>query len=139
MEEEAEKYFEKIESLGGVIPAIEQGFFQREIADAACHYQQELIIVGVNEYVQENQQIEIPILEISKEVETKQPQRIVEVRIQRSKSEVDDTLSTPKEAAESGANPMPCLLQATRSYVTLGEMCDTLKEVFGVYGEPIVF
>ncbi|MFZ1083127.1 MAG: methylmalonyl-CoA mutase family protein [Candidatus Kryptoniota bacterium] len=144
MEEEAEKYFEKIESLGGVIPAIEQGFFQREIADAAYRYQQELdskekIIVGVNEHVQENEEIEIPILEISKEVEIKQRQRIAEVRNQRSKSDADSAFYALREAANGGANLMPCLLQATRSYLTIGEMCNTLKEVFGVYEEPVVF
>ncbi len=144
MEQEAEKYFEKIESLGGVIPAIEQGFFQREIADAAYRYQQELdkkekIIVGVNEYVQENERIEIPILEISNEVEIKQRKRIADLRNQRIKSESDGALTALKEAAESGSNLMPPLLRATRSYVTLGEMCSVLQEVFGVYEEPVVF
>ena len=144
MEREAERYFEKIDSLGGVIAAIEQGFFQREIADAAYRYQQELdrrekIIVGVNEYVQENEQISIPILEIPREVEIKQRQRIEEVRAHRTEVEAETSLSELKRAAEDGSNLMPKLLQATRAYVTLGEMCDTLKEVFGVYEEPVVF
>ncbi len=144
MEEETERYFEKIDSLGGVISAIEQGFFQREIADAAYSYQRELdrkekIIVGVNEYVQENEQIEIPLLEISKDVETKQRQRTADVRAQRSKAEAERAISELRQAAEDGSNLMPKLLQATRSYVTLGEMCETLKEVFGVYEEPVVF
>ena len=144
MEEETERYFEKIDSLGGVISAIEQGFFQREIADAAYSYQRELdrkekIIVGVNEYVQENEQIEIPLLEISKDVETKQRQRTADVRAQRSKAEAERAISELRQAAEDSSNLMPKLLQATRSYVTLGEMCETLKEVFGVYEEPVVF
>jgi len=144
MQEEAEKYFKRIESLGGVIPAIEQGFFQREIADAAYRYQRELdkkekIIVGVNEYVQENEQIEIPILEIPKEVEMKQQQRIADVRNQRSESEAGEALAELRKAGENGANLMPHLIRATRAYVTLGEMCNTLKEIFGVYEEPVIF
>ncbi len=144
MEQEAERYFEKIDSLGGVIAAIEQGFFQREIADAAYRYQQELdrkdkIIVGVNDYILENEQISIPLLEIPKEVETKQRQRIAKVRAQRSAIDAENALSGLKKAAEDGSNLMPALIQATRAYVTLGEMCDKLKEVFGVYEEPVVF
>lgn len=144
MEEEAEAYFEKINSLGGVIPAIEQGFFQREIADAAYRYQKELdkkekIIVGVNKYVREDEKIEIPILEIPKEVESRQRRRIADLRASRNESELERSLSELKEAAESGSNLMPKLLQATRAYVTLGEMCNTLKEVLGVYEEPVVF
>ncbi len=144
MEAQAEEYFQKIDSLGGVIPAIEQGFFQREIADAAYRYQQELdrkekIIVGVNDFVQENEQISIPILEISKDVETKQRQRLSEVRSGRSDSEVKAALEGLLTAARDGSNLMPELLRATRAYATLGEMCETLKEVFGVYEEPVVF
>jgi len=144
MDTEAERYFEKIDSLGGVIPAIERGFFQREIADAAYRYQQELdrkekIVVGMNQYIQENEKIAIPILEISKEVETKQRERIAEVRAHRSSVEVDNALSTLRKAAEDGSNLMPRLIQASRTYATLGEMSSTLKEVFGVYEEPLVF
>jgi methylmalonyl-CoA mutase N-terminal domain/subunit len=144
MEEEAEMYFEQIDALGGVIPAIEQGFFQREIADAAYRYQKELdskekIIVGVNDYVQEDEKIEIPLLEVPKEVEIVQRKRLAEVRQNRSNAEVDDALSELKKAAENGSNLIPYLLNATRAYATLGEMANTLKEVFGVYEEPAVF
>lgn len=144
LEEEAERYFEKIDSLGGVIPAIEQGFFQREIADAAYRYQRELdkrekIIVGVNEYVQENEQISIPILEIAKDVESRQQKRLAEVRSNRSTVTAKSAIDHLREAAEDGTNLMPRLLEATRAYVTLGEMCEVLKEVFGVYEEPVVF
>ena len=144
LEEEAEQYFDRIDSLGGVIPAIEIGFFQREIADAAYRYQRELdqrekIIVGVNAYVQENEKLEIPILEIPKEVELKQRKRIAEVKANRSTEATDSALSELHETAMNGGNLMPSLLKATRAYVTLGEMCDTLKEVFGVYDEPLVF
>ena len=143
MEEEAEKYFDRIDSLGGVIPAIEAGFFQREIADAAYRYQQELdrkekIIVGVNEYV-EDQQPEIPILTILPEVEEKQKHRIAEVRASRNMSEVERTLAELQQAAKDDSNIMPKLLACTRAYATLGEMCGTLQEVFGVYEEVAVF
>ncbi len=144
LEAEAQEYFDKIESLGGVIPAIEQGFFQREIAEAAYRYQQELdrkekIIVGVNEFVQEDEQISIPILEISKDVEIKQRRRVAEVKAGRSDADVRKAIEGLRRAAGDGSNLMPELLQATRAYVTIGEMCETLKEVFGVYEEPVVF
>ncbi len=144
MEKEAEAYFEKIDSIGGVIPAIEAGFFQREIAEAAYRYQQELdrkekIIVGVNDYVEENEKIEIPILTISPEVEIKQRKRIGEVRSSRDNMRVIETLDALRQAAQDGSNLMPRFLDCTRSYVTLGEMCNALAEVFGVYEEPAVF
>lgn len=144
MEEEAEKYFEKIELLGGVIPAIEQGFFQREIAEAAYRYQNELdkkekIIVGVNQYVEEDEKIEIPILSISPEVEKLQRKRLAELRQSRNQAACDEALDGLRQAAVDGSNLMPHLLNATRAYVTLGEMCNALTEHFGVYEEPAVF
>ena len=144
MEEEAEKYFEKIELLGGVIPAIEQGFFQREIAEAAYRYQNELdkkekIIVGVNQYVEEDENIEIPILSISPDVEKLQKQRLADIRQSRNQAACDDALSGLQRAAAEGTNLMPHLLNATRTYVTLGEMCNALVEHFGIYEEPAVF
>ena len=105
MEEEAERYFEKIEMLGGVIPAIEEGFFQREIAEAAYRYQSEIdrkekIIVGVNEYVEDEEQIEIPLLTISPEVEAKQKKRLAESRHQRNANDAAQAIS--ESAAGSG-------------------------------------
>jgi methylmalonyl-CoA mutase N-terminal domain/subunit len=144
MEKGAEAYFEKIEALGGVIPAIEAGFFQREIADAAYRYQlefdrKEKIIVGVNDYVEENEKIEIPILYIPPEVEIKQRERLAQVRASRDQQKVIETLDALRIAADEGKNLMPPLIECTRAYVTLGEMCNTLAEVFGVYEEPAVF
>ena len=144
MEQEAEAYFEKIDALGGVIPAIEAGFFQREIADAAYRYQQELdakekIIVGVNDFVEENETIDIPILTISPEVEIKQKKRITELRQSRNYNNVERALSELKQAAEDNKNLMPHLINCTQNYVTLGEMCNKLTEVFGVYDEVAVF
>ena len=144
MEKQAEAYFEKIDALGGVIPAIESGFLQREIAEAAYRYQQELdrkekIIVGVNEYVQENEQLEIPILTISPQVEINQRKRIEEIRASRNQEQVLKTLDALRNAAEDGNNLIPHLINCTRAFVTLGEMCNALAEVFGVYEEPAVF
>ena len=144
MEQEAEQYFEKIDILGGVIPAIEVGFFQREIADAAYRYQRELdakekIIVGVNDFVEEGGHIEIPILVISPEVEVKQRKRLGDLRQSRNIAGVERSLAELRNAAVDQRNLMPPLLDCTRSYVTLGEMCAALAEVFGVYEEPAVF
>lgn len=144
MEKHAEEYFKKIESFGGVIPAIEAGFFQKEIAEAAYRYQMELdrkekIIVGVNEYIEENEKIEIPILEISPEVEIRQKQRLADVRASRDKEKVEKSLAELRDAAAEGRNLMPYLLECTRAYVTLGEICNKLAEVFGVYEEQAVF
>jgi methylmalonyl-CoA mutase, N-terminal domain len=144
MEEEAERYFERIDALGGVVPAIEAGFFQREIADAAYRYQRELdakekIIVGVNDFVEENEKIEIPILVISPEVEVKQRQRLGDVRQSRNREAVEQSLDELRQAAVDQKNLIPRLLSCTRAYVTLGEMCSALAEVFGVYEEPAVF
>ncbi|MBI4549104.1 MAG: methylmalonyl-CoA mutase family protein [Ignavibacteriae bacterium] len=144
MEKEAEEYFEKIDALGGVIPAIEAGFFQREIAEAAYRYQQELdkkekIIVGVNEYVEDSKQIEIPILLISPEVEIKQKKRLAELRQSRNQEHVIKASDALRIAASDGVNLIPRLIDCTKAYVTLGEMCSVLAEVFGVYEEPAVF
>lgn len=144
MEHEAERYFESIDALGGVIPAIEAGFFQREIAEAAYRYQRELdrkekIIVGVNDFIEEDKRIEIPILEISPEVERKQHRRLAEIRQGRSEAAVSESLANLTSAAGDGKNLMPYLLECTRSYVTLGEMCSALAEIYGVYEEPAVF
>lgn len=144
MEREAEAYFEKIDSLGGVIPAIEAGFFQREIAESAYRYQIELdrkekIIVGVNEFAEEGGQLEIPLLYIPPEVEVKQRQRIAEVRDTRSNGEAERSIEALKMSARNGSNLMPALIDCTRAYVTLGEMCSALAEVFGVHEEAVVF
>jgi methylmalonyl-CoA mutase N-terminal domain/subunit len=144
IEKDAESYFEKIDALGGVIPAIEAGFFQREIAEAAYRYQRELdrkekIIVGVNEFEEEDERIEIPILLISPEVEVKQKKRIGALRQSRNGHDVLASLDALRRAGEDCSNLMPRLLDCTRAYATLGEMCSALAEVFGVYEESAVF
>jgi methylmalonyl-CoA mutase N-terminal domain/subunit len=144
MEQEAEKYFERIESLGGVIPAIEKGFFQREIADAAYRYQKEIdshrrIIVGVNDYIEDGEKIEIPILKISPEVEKEQHRRLKTLRESRDNYAVKKTLSEVEAAARTKDNLMPKIIAAARACATLGEIVDSLKKVFGVYHETPLF
>jgi methylmalonyl-CoA mutase N-terminal domain/subunit len=144
MEKEANEIFDQIDSLGGVIPAIEAGYFQKEIADAAYRYQKEVekkekFIVGVNEFVEKDEKIDIPILYISPEVEKKQKKELGELRQHRSKAAVEESLKAIKDAGINGNNLMPVFLKAAQYYVTLGEMVNELKEVFGIYEETAVF
>ncbi len=141
MEEEAEKYFEEIERRGGVLKGIEEGYFQREIARAAYVYQQEIdkkerIIVGVNEFAMENEKIDIPILKIEPRVEREQCEGVAKVRAERDNSRVRQTLAALKKAAAGKENTMPHILDCVRAYATEGEICDTMKEIFGEYTEP---
>ncbi|HQY52181.1 MAG TPA: methylmalonyl-CoA mutase family protein, partial [Ignavibacteria bacterium] len=99
----------------------------------------EKIVVGINDFVEENEKIDIPILQISKEVEEKQVKRLKELKASRNQEEVDNALKHLRKVAEDGTNLMPAVLDCARKYVTLGEMCAELKEVFGVYEEQAVF
>jgi methylmalonyl-CoA mutase N-terminal domain/subunit len=144
IEKRAYEYFEKIERLGGVIKAIERGFFQKEISDAAYRYQREIerkkrIIVGVNEYVVENEKIEIPILMIDPEVEHVQVARVRALRTRRDNDLVKRRLESLKNAARGTDNLMPHIVEAARAHATLGEMIDVLKAVFGEYKEIPIF
>jgi methylmalonyl-CoA mutase, N-terminal domain len=144
MENEANKIFDQIDAIGGVIPAIEAGYFQKEIADAAYRYQKEVenkekYIVGVNEFVEENEKIEIPILTISPEVEIAQKKRLGELRQSRSQHDVKESLAEIFAAGENGNNLMPIFVKASHNKVTLGEMVGELKKVFGTYDEVVVF
>jgi len=144
MEEEAEQIFSEIDSLGGVIPAIDVGYFQKEIADSAYRYQLELdkkekFVVGVNEFVEENEQIDIPILQISPEVENKQKEQLKKLKESRNQSAVDESLNSIYDASRNGKNLMPVFVEAAENYVTLGEMVEVLKEPFGIYEETAVF
>ncbi len=143
LEEQAYQYFEKIESLGGVIPAIEAGFFQREIAESAYRYQREVekrqkIVVGVNEF-KEEEQPKMELLKIQPEVEKHQVERLHQVRKERNNQRVKERLRALREAAHNGDNLMPRILGAVRVYTTLGEMCNVLREEFGKYEEPLIF
>lgn len=144
LEEEAYRYFEKIEKMGGMVAAIKAGFPQREIAEAAYRYQKELeekkrIIVGVNEFVLENEKIEIPLLKIDPEVEKKQIERLQNLRKERDNIVCERKLKELKMAAKSSENIMYPILECARAYCTLGEIIGALKEVFGEYKEEAFF
>jgi methylmalonyl-CoA mutase N-terminal domain/subunit len=144
MEEETYRYFNKIEALGGVIPAIEKGFFQKEIADAAYKYQHEIetkerIIVGVNDFNLKDEKLTIPILEMDPEGEIRQLERLKKLRTDRDKNKWENALDRLKNASEGDENLMPFILEASKSYATLGEICDVMREVFGEYEEPPTF
>jgi len=144
MEKQANDIFDQIDSLGGVIPAIENGYFQKEIADAAYRYQMEVerkekFIVGVNEFVETGEKIDIPLLLVSPEVEKNQRKRLAELKQNRNQESVKENLSELKSAAMDQKNLMPPLIKAAQNYVTLGEMIGELKEVFGTYEETAVF
>jgi len=144
MEKEANEIFAEIDAYGGVIPAIEAGYFQKEISDAAYRYQKEVerkekFIVGINEFVEENEKIEIPILTISPEVQKQQIKRLLELKQSRNQEDVEVSLKNIKQAAIDDKNLMPVFLEAAKKYVTLGEMVGELKEVFGIYEETAVF
>ncbi|HEX6489578.1 MAG TPA: methylmalonyl-CoA mutase family protein [Candidatus Dormibacteraeota bacterium] len=144
MEVEAEEYFRRIDELGGVIPAIEQGFFQKEIADASFRYQQELerkrrVIVGVNEFQAGNEDEELDILRITPEAEQRQVERVRQVRAKRDQARCTKSLDTLRRAAQSPTeNLMPHILDAVRAYATEGEIMGTLVDVFGLYTEQAI-
>ncbi|MCX6173493.1 MAG: methylmalonyl-CoA mutase family protein [Ignavibacteriales bacterium] len=144
METEANRIFGEIDSLGGVIDAIEHGYFQKNIADSAYRYQRELekkekFIVGINEFVEEESKIDIPILTISPDVEIQQKKRLAELHQSRNQNEVEISLKEISEAALNGNNLMPVFVKAANNYVTLGEMVGELKQHFGTYEETVVF
>jgi methylmalonyl-CoA mutase N-terminal domain/subunit len=144
LERQAYDYFDRIEKLGGVVEAIKQNFFQREIAEASFRYQaeveaQERIVVGVNRYVQDDER-PLEILKIDPALEAKQVERVRGLRARRDSAEVERTLSTLRAAAaEERANLMPLIVDASRAHATMGEMCDALREVWGVWRETPVF
>ena len=143
LEAEAYDYFDRIEKLGGVIPAIEQNFFQREIADASFRYQHEVeqkqrIIVGVNRYELEDEP-EIEILKIDPALEGEQIARVQALRAKRDSATAESTLARLKAAAAGADNLMPPLVEASKAYVTMGEMCDALRDVWGTWTETPVF
>ena len=143
MEEETYRYFDKVERLGGVIPAIEKGFFQREIAEASYRYQKEIdnnnrIIVGVNKY-KTDEEITVPLLKMDEKGEHRQINRLKKLRKERNHSRFESNLKKLKKAAEGEDNLMPYILDCVHSYATLGETCEILREVFGEYEEPAIY
>ena len=141
IERGARGYIEKIDAFGGMVAAIERAFPQREIADAAYQYQvavdrKQRIIVGVNEYVADEGPIEI--LQVDETVARAQAGRLRKLRAERSNEEVQRRLKALRKAASSSENLMPFLYDAVKAYSTLGEICDAMREVFGVYEEVAV-
>ncbi len=142
MERRAYDYFARAEALGGIIPAIETGFFQQEIADAAYRYQREIderrrIVVGVNKYV-EDEPLQIPLLEMDPQGYERQRARLEQVRAERDSGAVGQALDRLRVAAQGAENTMPYILDAVRAYATLQEIMDVLREVFGLYHEPMI-
>ena len=134
-------YIEKIDAMGGMVPAIERSYPQREIAEASYKYQVAVdkkakIIVGVNDYVAAEKPLEI--LQIDESVARRQAERLSKLRADRSKAEVDRRLNALRKAAEGKDNLMPYLFDAVKAYATVGEVCDTLREVFGTYEEVAI-
>ena len=144
LEKEAEEYFEKVEKMGGVIPALEEGFFQREIARSAFEYEKKInensrIVVGVNDFVKDDEEIEIPILEIGLEAEEKQKKKLTELRDRRDQVKVDTALKRVEETSRDGANLVPPIVAAAKELATMGEIVDAMKTVFGEWTEtPVV-
>jgi methylmalonyl-CoA mutase, N-terminal domain len=140
MEQRARDYFRKIDSMGGMVAAIEKGFPQREIQDSAYQYQKAVergdqVIVGVNKYEMEEES-PIPTLVIDEAVRDHQVERLEQTRSRRDARSVENALEKLKRAAQNHENTMPATIEAVRAYATLGEICSALRDVYGVYEEP---
>jgi methylmalonyl-CoA mutase N-terminal domain/subunit len=141
MEEGANDYFNKIDAMGGMVDAIEKGFPQREIQESAYQYQKavernEQIIVGVNRYQMQDEPAEVPILTIDESVRDRQVERLEKTRAERDNGQVANALEKLKLAARRNENTMPATIEAVRAYASLGEICDALRDVYGLYEEP---
>jgi methylmalonyl-CoA mutase N-terminal domain/subunit len=144
LEAQALAYFDEIEAEGGVLEAIEKGYFQRRIADAAYRYQMEIekgdrVIVGVNRYAHEGESIDIELLKIDPEVEREQVEAVGRVRRERSEPAADESRAELRRRAEGTGNLMPAIIECARAHVTQGEIVQVLKEVFGEYREQPIF
>ncbi len=142
IEARANAYLEKIDAMGGMIKALERGYVQQEIQNAAYEYQQQIdsqqaVVVGVNRFVLD-QEKSIPIQRIDESLERKQVDRLRALRLRRDRSRWEDALHKIEEAARSGANLMPHILAAVEAYATVGEISDTMRKVFGEYQEAVV-
>jgi methylmalonyl-CoA mutase N-terminal domain/subunit len=143
MEEQAWEYIEKIDSMGGMLAAIEQGYPQMEIADAAYKFQQQLesgerVMVGVNKYVTEEME-ECPVLDIDEEVEQDQLRRLNEIKRKRDSKAVKRALDNVRAACKKGDNVMPPCIEAVKALATEQEICDVYREVYGQYQDPGLF
>ena len=143
MEEGALNYFDRIDSMGGMVEAVEKGFPQREIQESAYQYQKALergeqTIVGVNKYAMEDEPQQVPIMVIDESVRNRQVERLERTRALRDQTAVGRTLDAVRKAAQTGDNTMPATIEAVRAYATLGEICSALRDIYGVYEEPAI-
>jgi methylmalonyl-CoA mutase N-terminal domain/subunit len=143
MEEKAMDYIDKIDNMGGVYEAIDRGFFQKEIADSSYKYQKEIdnnkrTLVGVNRYFIEEAECPIDLLRIDPAVEEQQIKNLEKLRRERNNTKVKEVLSKLHDDADKNVNLMPSIIEAIKAYATVGEICDVLRGVYGVYKELIV-
>ncbi|MFQ6065116.1 MAG: methylmalonyl-CoA mutase [Candidatus Bathyarchaeia archaeon] len=143
IEEEAMKYIDRIDSIGGAVAAIEKGYIQREIVESAYRYQKEIeskekVVVGVNQFATE-EKTPIPILRVDPSVEKKQTERLNLIKRHRNSVKVGEVLDELRRAAEGDENLMPVILEAVKEYASLGEICSVLRDVFGEYKAPTIF
>jgi methylmalonyl-CoA mutase N-terminal domain/subunit len=144
LEIEAESLFAEIESIGGVVRGLEDGWFQRKIAQSAARQQWEIeqhrrVIVGVNEFVTDEESLSIPLLKIGEQVDREQRARLARVRAERDQASCDERLARLREAARGTENVFPRILDCARAYCTLFEIRRALEDVFGAYREPVFF
>jgi methylmalonyl-CoA mutase N-terminal domain/subunit len=144
LEAEAESLFAEIETIGGVVRGLEDGWFQRKIAQSAARQQWEIeqhrrVIVGVNEFVTDEESLAIPLLKIGEQVDREQRERLARVRAERDQALCDERLARLREAARSTENVFPHILECARAYCTLFEIRRALEDVFGAYREPVFF
>jgi methylmalonyl-CoA mutase N-terminal domain/subunit len=144
VEAEALAYLDRIEAMGGIVAAIENGYPQKEIADASFHYQKQVdrgekVIVGVNQFqIPPEEDMKLPLLRVPPEIETRQLTRLKRVRTERDSGAVEQTLARLVEACKTDQNTFPLILDAVRNYATVGEVCSAMKTVFGAYEETSV-
>jgi methylmalonyl-CoA mutase N-terminal domain/subunit len=144
IEQRAMKYIERIDDIGGAVPAIEKGFMQREITESAYRFQKEVegkkrIIVGVNDFMTK-EEVPMKLHQIDPAIEKKLVEQLKKIKRERNQAKVDEALNKLRRAAEKeNTNMMPFILEAVKEYVTLGEVCGTLREVFGEYKSPSIF
>ncbi|MEO7964633.1 MAG: methylmalonyl-CoA mutase family protein [Gemmatimonadaceae bacterium] len=144
MEKEAEAIFAEIEEQGGVVKGIEQGWFQRKISESAMRQQWEIeqrrrLVVGVNEFVTDEEALDIPMLRVGIEADLSQRERLAALRASRDAGQVQSTLDTLRAAAKTSENLIPRILDCARAYCTLYEIRAAMEEVFGAYREPVFF
>ena len=144
LERDAEGIFDEIQEIGGVVAGLEQGWFQRKIAQSAARQQWEVeqrrrLIVGVNEFVTQEPELTIPLLKVGEHTEREQRERLGALRASRDQGECDRRLAALRDACANGTNVMPPLLECARAYCTLYEIRAAMEQVFGAYREPVFF